>query len=90
MCAYIFPSTKTGESKIFFFNSHQLGVQSNKDQGSFLKKDDPKINALIQQAELLSSLALKVNSENTDQSLENAWKVRSNFVCLGFSCCTSI
>ncbi|KAH7515906.1 transcription factor MYB124 isoform X1 [Ziziphus jujuba] len=56
------------------------GVQSNKDQGSFLKKDDPKINALIQQAELLSSLALKVNSENTDQSLENAWKVLQDFL----------
>ncbi|KAH7511253.1 hypothetical protein FEM48_ZijujUnG0030200 [Ziziphus jujuba var. spinosa] len=56
------------------------GVQSNKDQGSFLKKDDPKINALMQQAELLSSLALKVNSENTDQSLENAWKVLQDFL----------
>lgn len=33
----------------------------------------------MQQAELLSSLALKVNTENTDQSLENAWKVRNNF-----------
>jgi hypothetical protein len=33
----------------------------------------------MQQADLLSSLALKVNTENTDQSLENAWKVRHNF-----------
>ena len=45
-------------------------------QGTYLKKDDPKIIALMQQAELLSSLALKVNTENTGQSLENAWKVR--------------
>jgi len=30
----------------------------------------------MQQAELLSSLALKVDAENVDQSLENAWKVR--------------
>ncbi|CAN1349067.1 hypothetical protein LINPERPRIM_LOCUS41692 [Linum perenne] len=29
----------------------------------------------MQQAELLSTLALKVNAENTDQSLEHAWKV---------------
>lgn len=42
----------------------------------FLKRDDPKITALMQQAELLSSLAQKVNSENTSQSIENAWKVR--------------
>ncbi|XP_020216727.1 transcription factor MYB88-like [Cajanus cajan] len=39
-------------------------VQNNKIQGTFLKKDDPKINALMQQAELLSSLALKVDAEN--------------------------
>ncbi|BAT99279.1 hypothetical protein VIGAN_10068200 [Vigna angularis var. angularis] len=52
----------------------------NKIQGTFLKKDDPKINALMQQAELLSSLALKVDSENVDQSLENAWKVLQEFL----------
>ncbi|PON99983.1 MYB transcription factor [Trema orientale] len=55
-------------------------AQNNKYQGSFLRKDDPKINALMQQAELLSSLALKVNTENTDQSLENAWKVLQDFL----------
>lgn len=56
-----------------------LGTASNdKIQGTFLKKDDPRIIALMQQAELLSSLAVKVNTENTDQSLENAWKVRNN------------
>ncbi|KAK8493715.1 hypothetical protein V6N12_019302 [Hibiscus sabdariffa] len=53
-------------------------ARNNRTQGTFLKKDDPKINALMQQAELLSSLALKVNSDNTDQSLENAWKVRNS------------
>lgn len=77
---YIYFHLSTGESKILLFHSYLLGGQSNKHQGSFLKKDDPKINALMQQAELLSSLALKVNTENTDQSLENAWKVRRN-VC---------
>ncbi|KAM1300146.1 hypothetical protein EV1_011510 [Malus domestica] len=55
-------------------------VQKSKFHGSFLKKDDPKIIALMQQAELLSSLALKVNAENTDQSLENAWKVLQDFL----------
>ncbi|KAB1208024.1 Myb-related protein B [Morella rubra] len=50
-------------------------AQNDKIQGTFLKKDDPKITALMQQAELLSSLALKLNMENTDQSLECAWKI---------------
>ncbi|KAG9140191.1 hypothetical protein Leryth_021751 [Lithospermum erythrorhizon] len=52
----------------------------NKSQGTILKKDDPRILALLQQAELLSSLALKVNSEDTDQSLENAWKVLQDYL----------
>ncbi|XP_038892946.1 transcription factor MYB124 isoform X2 [Benincasa hispida] len=55
-------------------------TQGNKSQGTFIKKDDPKVTALTQQAELLSSLALKVNSENTDQSLENAWKILQDFL----------
>jgi len=55
---------------------HAFAAQNNKIQGTFLKKDDPRINTLMQQAELLSSLALKVDAENMDQSLENAWKVR--------------
>ncbi|GLU17114.1 hypothetical protein SLE2022_335080 [Rubroshorea leprosula] len=54
--------------------------QNNKTQGTFLKKDDPKISALMQQAELLSSLATKINTENTEQSLENAWKVLQGFL----------
>ncbi|KAJ7953777.1 MYB transcription factor [Quillaja saponaria] len=55
-------------------------VENNKIQGTFLKKDDPKISALLQQAELLSSLALKVNTENTEHSLETAWKVLQDFL----------
>ncbi|CAA2971761.1 myb-related A isoform X1 [Olea europaea subsp. europaea] len=58
------------------------GLGNDKIQGSFLKKDDPKMLTLMQQAELLSSLAIKVNSENTDQSFENAWKVRRNVLIL--------
>ncbi|KAI3733612.1 hypothetical protein L6452_13058 [Arctium lappa] len=52
----------------------------NMGEGTFLKKDDPKIIVLMQQAELLSSLALKVHTEKTDQSFENAWKVVQNFL----------
>ncbi|OMO93189.1 hypothetical protein CCACVL1_06596 [Corchorus capsularis] len=55
-------------------------AQNDRSQGTFLKKDDPKITALMQQAELLSSLALKVNTDNTEQSLENAWKVLQDFL----------
>ncbi|XWS34063.1 hypothetical protein CRYUN_Cryun21dG0007100 [Craigia yunnanensis] len=55
-------------------------AQNNRTQGTFLKKDDPKITALMQQAELLSSLAFKVNTDNTEQSLENAWKVLQEFL----------
>ncbi|KAI9169428.1 hypothetical protein LWI28_012230 [Acer negundo] len=55
-------------------------AQNCKIQGTFLKKDDPKITALMQQAELLSSLAQKVSTENTEQSLENAWKVLRDFL----------
>lgn len=51
-------------------------------QGIYLKKDDPKIIALMQQAEVLSSLALKYDAENKDQSIDNAWKVRQfAFIC---------
>ncbi|XP_028804586.1 transcription factor MYB88-like isoform X2 [Neltuma alba] len=55
-------------------------AQNNKTQGTFLKKNDPKITMLMQQAELLSSLAVKVNTENMDQTLENAWKVLQDFL----------
>ncbi|XP_019457049.1 PREDICTED: uncharacterized protein LOC109357506 isoform X2 [Lupinus angustifolius] len=55
-------------------------AQNNKNQGTFLKKDDPKISVLMQQAELLSSLALKVDAKNMDQSLENTWKVLQDFL----------
>ncbi|XP_030449492.1 transcription factor MYB88-like isoform X3 [Syzygium oleosum] len=55
-------------------------AHGTKVQGTFLRKDDPKVTALIQQAELLSSLALKVNADNMEQSLENAWKVLQEFL----------
>ncbi|CAO2829623.1 unnamed protein product [Amaranthus hypochondriacus] len=47
--------------------------------GACFRKDDPKVAALMQQAELLSSLAVKVNMDNSEQSFENAWKVLQNF-----------
>lgn len=52
-------------------------------QGIYLKKDDPKIIALMEQAELLSSLALKFDTENKDQSIDSAWKVMQfALICL--------
>ncbi|KAK4790488.1 hypothetical protein SAY86_017792 [Trapa natans] len=47
---------------------------ASSDKEIFLKKDDPKVAALMQQAELLSSLAVQVNAESTDQSFEIAWR----------------
>ncbi|KAG9451225.1 hypothetical protein H6P81_011190 [Aristolochia fimbriata] len=58
----------------------QTEVANNKLQGTFLRKDDPKVMALIQQAELLSSLALRVNTDNSHQSLDNAWKELQDFL----------
>lgn len=52
-----------------------FSAENIKTEGSFLKKDDPKVLALMQQAELLSSLAVKVNNEKTNQSLDSAWMV---------------
>ncbi|KAK4790889.1 hypothetical protein SAY86_031302 [Trapa natans] len=57
-----------------------IADSASSDNGIFLKKDDPKIAALMQQAELLSSLAVQVNTESTDQSFENAWKVLQDFL----------
>ncbi|WOL02706.1 transcription factor MYB80-like [Canna indica] len=49
-------------------------------QATFLKRDDPKLTALLQQAELLTSLSKKVNSENTNQSLDEAWKELQDYL----------
>uniref|UniRef100_J3MN70 Uncharacterized protein n=1 Tax=Oryza brachyantha TaxID=4533 RepID=J3MN70_ORYBR len=45
-----------------------------KREGNFLNKDDPKIATLLQQADLLCSLATKINTENTSQSMDEAWQ----------------
>ncbi|XP_074274562.1 transcription factor MYB124-like isoform X1 [Silene latifolia] len=59
--------------------TQEMVINDNKKvEGTYLRKDDPKVAALVQQAELLSSLAVKVNMDNTEQSLENAWKVLQN------------
>ncbi|KAK1413762.1 hypothetical protein QVD17_35543 [Tagetes erecta] len=58
---------------------HPTSDEVSKD-GTFLKKDDPKIIALLQQAELLSSLALKVNTEKTNESYEDACKAVQDFL----------
>ncbi|CAH8355307.1 unnamed protein product [Eruca vesicaria subsp. sativa] len=61
---------------------HQIDYakESDGNQEVFLKKDDPKVTILMQQAEFLSSLAQKVNSDNTEQSMETAWKVLQGFL----------
>uniref|UniRef100_A0A0D9X1Q2 Uncharacterized protein n=1 Tax=Leersia perrieri TaxID=77586 RepID=A0A0D9X1Q2_9ORYZ len=43
-----------------------------KHEGNFLNKDDPKIATLLQRADLLCSLATKINTENT--SMDEAWQ----------------
>ncbi|MQL71773.1 hypothetical protein Taro_004110 [Colocasia esculenta] len=53
---------------------------NDKSHGSFLKRDDPKISALLQQEELLRSLALKVYTDSTEQCLENAWKELNEYL----------
>jgi len=45
-----------------------------------MKKDDPKVAILLQQADLLCSLATKINHEDTSQSMDEAWQV---FACAG-------
>ncbi|KAL9240873.1 hypothetical protein vseg_015045 [Gypsophila vaccaria] len=66
--------------KLEVSTAKQTSINADKKtEGTFLRKDDPKIAALVQQAELLSSLAVKVNMDNTEQSLEHAWKVLQNF-----------
>ncbi|KAK4715630.1 hypothetical protein R3W88_013968 [Solanum pinnatisectum] len=69
-----------GESLVSHQTTTENAASDNKTQGTFLKQDDPKKQALMQQAELLSSLAMKVNTENTDQSLESAWKILQDFL----------
>nr|XP_010926224.1 transcription factor MYB124 isoform X2 [Elaeis guineensis] len=60
--------------------SQNCKIADNRSRGAFLKKDDPKLTALLQQAELLSSLAQKVNAENTKESLEDAWKEIQDYI----------
>ncbi|KAF7809156.1 transcription factor MYB88 [Senna tora] len=54
--------------------------QNCKTQVTFLEEDDPKFSVLMQQAELLSSLALEVHTDDVDQSLEDAWKVLQEYL----------
>ncbi|THU53161.1 hypothetical protein C4D60_Mb10t11480 [Musa balbisiana] len=45
-----------------------------------IRRDDPKLTALLQQAELLTSLSKKVNAENTNQSFDEAWKELQDYL----------
>lgn len=40
-----------------------------------MKKDDPKVAILLQQADLLCSLATKIKTDDTSQSMDEAWQV---------------
>ncbi|KAL6657552.1 hypothetical protein ACP70R_005332 [Stipagrostis hirtigluma subsp. patula] len=53
-----------------------FGAKQNsvKQEGSFLSKGDPKVATLLQQADLLCSLATKIKTENTSQSMDEAWQ----------------
>ncbi|KQK15093.1 transcription factor MYB124 isoform X2 [Brachypodium distachyon] len=53
---------------------HGNGQTCVKNEGNFLKSNDPKFATLLQQADLLSSLATKLNTENTSQSMDEAWQ----------------
>ncbi|KAJ8476211.1 hypothetical protein OPV22_019938 [Ensete ventricosum] len=54
---------------------------SNKDnQSTFFRKNDPKLTALLQQAELLTSLSMEVNAEDTNQSSDEAWKELQDYL----------
>ncbi|KAF0906851.1 hypothetical protein E2562_013246 [Oryza meyeriana var. granulata] len=58
-------------------SSKQLfGGEQNcvKREGNFLNKDDPKIATLLQRADLLCSLATKINTEKMSQSMDEAWQ----------------
>ncbi|KAG6536662.1 hypothetical protein ZIOFF_001722 [Zingiber officinale] len=58
-----------------FDTVNQSSASNKVSQATFLGRDDPKLTALLQQAELLTNLSKKVNAENTNQSLDEAWKV---------------
>ncbi|KAL6547137.1 SANT SWI3, ADA2, N-CoR and TFIIIB'' DNA-binding domain protein [Orobanche minor] len=74
--------SNTRESQEEILAGENVHISENKKiQGTFIRKDDPKMLALMQQAELLSSLAIKVNLEcKTDQSLESAWTALQDFM----------
>jgi hypothetical protein len=50
-------------------------ISGEKDEGNFLNKDGSKVATLLQQADLLSSLAAKIKTENTSQNMDEAWQV---------------
>ncbi|KAK4763707.1 hypothetical protein SAY87_013145 [Trapa incisa] len=62
--------------------------------GEIFMRKDPRFALLMQQAELLSSLAQKIDAERTGHSVEDAWKVLQDFLNHKkdgdiFECCSS-
>ncbi|RWR76161.1 SANT/Myb domain-containing protein [Cinnamomum micranthum f. kanehirae] len=73
-----------GPTQQHLINHCRVAVDDEKTdlkvQGMFLRKNDSKVTALMQQAKFFSLLTREVNMENTSQSIENAWKVLHNFL----------
>ncbi|RWR76157.1 transcription factor RAX2-like protein isoform X1 [Cinnamomum micranthum f. kanehirae] len=70
-----------GPTQQHLINHCRVAVDDDlKVQGMFLRKNDSKVTALMQQSKFFSLLTREVNMENTSQSIENAWKVLHNFL----------
>ncbi|KAH9610312.1 hypothetical protein KSS87_007346 [Heliosperma pusillum] len=77
--AVLAQNDRNAQNSLVSTNREVLINANEKTEGTFLRNDDLKVVDLVQQAELLSSLASKVNMDTTEQSLENAWEILQNF-----------
>ncbi|KAG6477273.1 hypothetical protein ZIOFF_066526 [Zingiber officinale] len=64
----------TANRSLSDMGGYQYDASNKVSQATFLRKDDQKLTALLQQSELLTSLSKKVNAENNNQSFDEAWK----------------
>ncbi|KAK1376500.1 Transcription factor MYB88 [Heracleum sosnowskyi] len=68
------PSLEVTGQKVDILRDLETQASTDMIQGIYLEKDNPEIIALMQEAELLSSLALELNIKNSQQTTDNAWK----------------
>ncbi|KAJ1291998.1 hypothetical protein BS78_02G359400 [Paspalum vaginatum] len=78
-------NTVKSQNLLVTTTKHLLGpgqhlIPGVKPEGNFLNKDDPKVATLLQQADLLCSLATKIKSDNTSQSMDEAWQQLQNHI----------